>query len=120
MAKRMRLSPKEKTRLAKIANAGKNNPSYGKYWWTNGVEEQKTTDSPGPEWTRGRAPSLKRTVSATITAYQNRTGKNNNSHGKYWWTNGVDSIKSDKCPEGYYRGVGKIQRGKSRNKLAKS
>jgi len=32
---------------------------------------------------------------------------------------GRDSVKSDRCPEGYYRGVGSIQRNKSRNKLVK-
>ena len=31
MSKRMDISPEEKSRLAKIANAGKNNPSYGIY-----------------------------------------------------------------------------------------
>jgi len=120
MSKRMDISPEEKSRLAKITNAGKNNPSYGIYWWTNGVEEKKSKTQPGPEWTRGRSAILKTRVSSTIVKKDIRAGAKNTSYGKYWWTNGIDSIKSDKCPEGYYRGVGEIQRMKSRNKLAKS
>jgi len=119
MSKRMKLSPEEKSRLAVIANAGENNPSYGIYWWTNGDAEKKTKIQPGPEWTRGRSPNLKSKVSDTIVAKDLRSGSKNNSYGKYWWTNGIDSIKSSVCPEGYYRGVGTIQRIKSRNNLNK-
>lgn len=117
MSKRMKISPEEKSRLAKIANTGKNNPSYGIYWWTNGMEEQKSKIQPGPEWKRGRYFSKKHQEKFNKRP---RNGDKNSSYGKYWWTNGTDSIKSAKCPEGYYRGVGTIQRAKSKNKLAKS
>jgi hypothetical protein len=120
MSKRMKISSEEKSRLAKISNTGENNPSYGIYWWTNGIEEKKSKIQPSPEWIRGRSSKLKTLISATIVNQDIRAGTKNTSHGKYWWTNGIDSIKSDKCPDGYYRGVGVIQRNKSRNKLAKS
>ena len=88
-----------------IKNMGKNNPSYGKYWWSNGTEEIKTSISPGEEWKRGRAPHLKKIMS------KNRCGKTvgdkNSSYGKYWWTNGIDNIKSEKCPDGWYRVIHK-------------
>jgi hypothetical protein len=100
-----------------INNTGSKNPSYGKYWWTNGIDEQKTKHQPGPKWYRGRALSAEHQQSFNK---RDQRGSKNASYGKYWWTNGIDSIKSDKCPDGYYRGVGKIQREKSRNNLVKS
>ena len=119
MSKRMRLSPEEKSRLAKIANTGENNPSYGSFWINNGSENKKVRnekDIPAG-WQRGRY------IDADWAKSFNQRpigGSKNPSHGKYWWTNGVDSVKSEKCPEGYYRGIGSIQREKSRNKLAKA
>jgi hypothetical protein len=103
-----------------IQNKGENNPSYGVYWWTNGIEEKKSKIQPDINWYRGRSSVLIKSVSDTILKKDIRAGKKNTSYGKYWWTNGIDSIKSDKCPDGYHRGVGVIQRNKSRNKLAKS
>lgn len=92
-------------RKAKINNSGSKNPSYGTYWWNNGSEEIKSKICPAG-WTRGRSPVLKQVVSNTIKLNNNRSGKNNSSYGKKWWTNGIDSVKSDNCPEGWYRGVG--------------
>jgi hypothetical protein len=91
-----------------INNTGSKNPSYGIYWWTNGIDEQKTKLQPGPEWKRGRSSVLKDVVSKSITKQHDRTGKNNNSYGRYWWNNGVDTVKSAICPAGYYRGRAKV------------
>lgn len=99
-----------------INNTGKNNPSYGVYWWTDGTSEKKAKTCPGSEWARGRFM-----LEDHIQKFNYRpiNGNKNPSYGKYWWTNGIDSVKSDICPEGYYRGVGTIQRAKSRNKKIK-
>ena len=99
-----------------INNTGKNNPSYGVYWWTNGTSEIKSKICPGPEWKWGRFMLEDHKQKFN---YRPINGYKNPSYGKYWWTNGIDSVKSDRCPEGYYRGVGTIQRAKSRNKKVK-
>jgi hypothetical protein len=105
MSKRMRLSATEKSRLAKIANAGANNPSHGKYWWTNGVDNIKATKCP-VGYRRGRTISEDHQKSFNK---RNQSGKNNPSYGTYWWTNGIDSVKSKDCPaNGWYRGQGAI------------
>ena len=44
-------------------------------------------------------------------------GNRNPSYGKYWWTNGIDSIKSSECPNGWVRGVGIKFREKATPKL---
>jgi len=95
------------------ANTGSKNPSYGKYWWNNGVEERKSKNQPDVEWTRGRIFSEEHQKKFN---HRVKDGERNPSYGKYWWTNGVDSIKSETCPNGYYRGVGSKFRSKSSNK----
>ena len=41
MSQRMKLTPAEKSRLAKISNTGERNPSFGTIWITNGITNKK-------------------------------------------------------------------------------
>jgi HNH endonuclease len=54
MSQRMKLSPEEKSRLAKLSNAGKNNPMYGTIWINNGTENKKIRGEIPNGWARGR------------------------------------------------------------------
>jgi hypothetical protein len=76
MAKRMKLSPEEKTRLAKIANAGSNNPSYGTMWINNGSANLKIkqTDIIPAGWKKGRYFDEK--LQKTFVS-RSKIGKNN-------------------------------------------
>ena len=76
MAKRMQLSPEEKTQLAKIANAGSNNPSYGTIWINNGSENLKIkqTDIIPAGWKKGRYFDEK--LQKTFVS-RSKIGKNN-------------------------------------------
>jgi hypothetical protein len=76
MAKRMKLSPEEKTQLAKIANAGSNNPSYGTMWINNGSENLKIkqTDIIPAGWKKGRYFDEK--LQKTFVS-RSKIGKNN-------------------------------------------
>lgn len=76
MAKRMKLSPEEKTQLAKIANAGSNNPSYGTMWINNGSANLKIkqTDIIPAGWKKGRYFDEK--LQKTFVS-RSKIGKNN-------------------------------------------
>lgn len=99
---------------SKINNTGIKNPSYGKYWWTDGTLEVKSRECP-VGWRRGRSSFIKLKVSNTILTNKSHTGSRNGSYGVKWWTNGIDSIKSIECPDGWYRGVGSEFRKRCRN-----
>jgi hypothetical protein len=59
---------------SKINNAGQKNPSFGSFWWTDGVNEIKSRECPTiGNWTRGRSKYLKNKIS---------NAKNNQSTGK--------------------------------------
>jgi len=76
MSQRMRLSPEEKSRLAKISNAGERNPSFGTTWITNGTANKKikagTTIPAG--WSKGRSFN---TDFANKFTKRSKVGKNN-------------------------------------------
>lgn len=56
MSQRMKLSPAEKSSLAKISNAGERNPMFGTFWITDGTYNKKVREENEiPQgWRRGR------------------------------------------------------------------
>jgi hypothetical protein len=91
----------------------------GKYWWTDGSSEIKSIECP-KGWKRGRAPYIKERLFETNRKNEHHLGKNNPSYGKRWWTNGIDTVKSLECPDGWYNGTGSKHREKCKNKVTKS
>jgi|688.fasta_scaffold469087_2 hypothetical protein len=76
MSQRMKLSPAEKSRLAKISNAGAKNPSFGTIWITDGINNKKICkESKIPEgWSKGRSFN---TDFADKFTKRSKVGKNN-------------------------------------------
>lgn len=54
MSQRMKISPEEKSYLAKLSNKGKNNPMFGTIWINNGSENKKIKGDIPEGWKRGR------------------------------------------------------------------
>jgi hypothetical protein len=54
MSERMKISPEEKSYLAKISNTGENNPMFGTIWINNGIENKKIRGDIPEGWVRGR------------------------------------------------------------------
>lgn len=94
MSNRMKISPEEKSRLAKISNAGKNNPMYGTIWITNGSENKKIKkDSEIPNgWKKGRY--FNEDLQKTFVS-RSKIGKNNSRYDPtlYCFYNIVSSEK---------------------------
>ena len=75
---------------AKISKALTGKPSLMRGWtnWTNGKENKRSPDCPGPGWRRGYTKNIKDTTK-----------------GRVWWTNGEKECKSFTSPgEGWRRG----------------
>lgn len=83
-------------------NRGTNNPVYGTSFWTDGIKEVKVNECPGPGWRLGRSDRMIEQLRHTANT-RDSTGDRNPSYGKYWYTNGVDRVKSAVCPPGWYR-----------------
>lgn len=88
MSKRMKLSPQEKSRLAKLSNTGERNPSFGTVWITDGVSNKKIKiESLIPEgWRKGRTFS---DDFASKFTKRSKQGKNNPryNHSEYCFKN---------------------------------
>lgn len=56
MFNRMKVAPEEKSRIARLANTGENNPQFGTRWITNGTINKKiqSTDEIPFDWKLGR------------------------------------------------------------------
>ena len=54
MSQRMKVSPEEKSYLAKLSNTGENNPMYGTIWINNGIINKKIRGDIPEGWVRGR------------------------------------------------------------------
>lgn len=54
MSQRMKVSAEEKSYLAKLSNAGENNPMYGTIWINNGTVNKKIRGDIPEGWVRGR------------------------------------------------------------------
>lgn len=103
----------------------------GLKWWNNGTTQTMSKDKPGEDWALGR---LKCTEKARKQMSLSHIGKRNGPHSEetkrkigesnkkprciHWWTNGVDNVSSDVCPNGYYKG--RYISDSQKDKLSKS
>ena len=54
MSQRMKISPEEKSQLAKLSNTGENNPMFGTIWINDGNVNKKIRGEIPAGWVRGR------------------------------------------------------------------
>lgn len=82
---------------------GENNPSYGKHWWTNGIDTVFSKEPPDTNWYRGSS------------WFKNKVRKSS-IKGKRAWTNGIVTKYSIECPgKGWIHGSRKLS--EEENKL---
>lgn len=55
------------------------NPSFGKKWWNNGLQQKLQEESPGDNWVRGCLP----------LSNERKQQMRNMHTGKKWWTDGL-------------------------------
>lgn len=79
MSQRMRVSPEEKSHLAKLSNTGKNNPMYGTIWINDGITNKKIRGNIPAGWVRGRLISHEY---ASKFTKRSRVGTNNTRFNK--------------------------------------
>lgn len=94
MSQRIKISPEEKSRLAKISNAGERNPSFGTMWITNEIENKKIKKGNYiPDgWREGRVFSEDHAAKFTK---RSKKGKRNTryNHSKFLFVNTLTSEK---------------------------
>lgn len=97
----------------KLSEAHKN-----KVWWNNGTISTQAIECPGENWVRGRIPYVtdemrehfrdahlgKKRGHHTKQTKQKISESNKKPRNTHWWTNGIDNICSEICPDGYYSG----------------
>jgi hypothetical protein len=79
MSQRMKVSPEEKSYLAKLSNTGENNPMYGTIWINNGIINKKIRGDVPEGWARGRLISNEY---ASKFTKRSRAGTNNTRFNK--------------------------------------
>ena len=79
MSQRMKVSPEEKSYLAKLSNTGKNNPMYGTIWINNGIVNKKIRGDVPEGWIRGRLISYEY---ASKFTKRSKAGTNNTRFNK--------------------------------------
>ncbi len=86
--------------------------NIGYVWWTNGPEEVKAKECPGPDFIRGRKMSIGEKVVATKVKNQTEC---HTSQGYRWYTNGFSNLYTNIEPIGYLQS-GKVVYGMVKKK----